>query len=101
KIGQRIRAAGWPDEAVSDPEPEECAATLGGAVDDWIRLRGTWGEAFAPQLRAIGARRLSLRVRMLGGTQVGYARLTRRWWAPVRARLAHAQLEDHPIYFVS
>jgi hypothetical protein len=38
---------------------------------------------------------------MLGGTQVGYARLTRRWWAPVHERLAVQQLEDRPIYFVS
>src|SRR5918911_755889 len=85
KINARMRAAGWPDG--HDAEPEECAATLGGAVDDWQRLRGTWGEAFGPQLREISSRRMSLRVRMLGGTQVGYARMTRRWWAPVRQRL--------------
>jgi hypothetical protein len=101
KINQRIRAAGWPDGDAHDPEPEECAATLGGAVDDWLRLRDAWGEAFPASLREIGARRESLRVRMLGGTQVGYARITRRWWAPVRERLAARQLEDRPIYFVS
>jgi hypothetical protein len=99
KINQRLRTADWPDGA--DPEPEELAASLGGTVDDWARLRGTWGEAFMPQLREIGERRLSLRVRMLGGTQVGYARITRRWWAPVRGRLAVQGLEDRPIYFVS
>jgi hypothetical protein len=38
---------------------------------------------------------------MLGGTQVGYARMTRRWWAPVRGRLAAQGLEDRPIYFVN
>src|SRR5919206_4124698 len=101
KINQRIRAAGWPEGAESDPDPEECAATLGGALDDWLGLRDTWGEGFAPQLREIGERRLSLRVRMLGGTQVGYARMTRRWWAPVRGRLAAQHLEDRPIYFIS
>src|SRR3954471_16967805 len=101
KINQRMRAAGWPDGDGGDLEAEERAATLGGAVDDWLRLRDTWGEAFGPQMREIGARRLSLRVRMLGGTQVGYARMTRRWWAPVRDRLAAEHLEDRPIYFVS
>jgi hypothetical protein len=101
KINQRMRAAGWPEDEAHDPEPEDCAATLGGAIDDWLRLRDTWGEAFAPQMREIGERRLSLRVRMLGGTQVGYARMTRRWWAPVRGRLAAQRLEDRPIYFVS
>jgi hypothetical protein len=101
KINQRTRAAGWPDGDVHDPEPEECAATLGGAVEDWLRLRDAWGEAFGPHLREIATRRESLRVRMLGGTQVGYARITRRWWAPVHDRLLAQQLEDRPIYFVS
>src|ERR687889_538446 len=99
KLNQRLRTAEWPDD--QEPEPEDLAAALGGTVDDWARLRGTWGEAFMPQLREIGERRMSLRVRMLGGTQVGYARITRRWWAPVRACLAARRLEDRPIYFVS
>src|SRR3954469_19004486 len=101
KINQRMRAAGWPDGDAHGPEPGECAAMLGGAVDDWLRLRDAWGEAFEAHLREIAARRESLRVRMLGGTHVGYARITRRWWAPVRERLAARQLEDRPIYFVS
>ena len=101
KINQRMRAAGWPEGDDHDPEPDECATILSGGIDDWLRLRDAWGEAFGPQLREIGTRRESLRVRMLGGTQVGYARLTRRWWAPVHERLAVQQLEDRPIYFVS
>src|SRR4051812_19222101 len=101
KINQRMRAAGWPDGDVPDPDPEECAQTLGGAVEDWLRLRDAWGEAFGAHLREIATRRESLRVRMLGGTQVGYARITRRWWAPVRDRLAAEHLDDRPIYFVS
>ena len=86
KINQRVRTAEWP--AGQEPDPEDLAATLGGAVDDWMRLRGTWGEAFAPQLREIGSRRMSLRVRMLGGTQVGYARITRRWYRPAASTIA-------------
>src|SRR6185312_12075640 len=101
KINQRMRAAGWPEGDDHEPEPQECATILSGGIDDWLRLRDTWGEAFGPQLREIGTRRESLRIRMLGGTQVGYARLTRRWWAPVRDRLVAQQLEDRPIYFVS
>ena len=101
KINQRMRAAGWPEGDDHDPEPDECATILSGGIDDWLRLRDAWGEAFGPQLREIGTRRESLRIRMLGGTQVGYARLTRRWWAPVRDRLGAQQLQDRPIYFVS
>ena len=67
------------------PTPEECAAALGGAPDDWARLRDAWGERFDERMRLIAERRMTLRVRMLGGTQVGYARMTRRWWTPVHA----------------
>jgi hypothetical protein len=100
KIHMRERAAGWPPE--EDPTPEECARTLGGVAEDWARLQHGWGsERFAERLRLIGERRLALRVRMLGGTQVGYARMTRRWWTPVHQTLAAAGLADRPMYFVS
>jgi hypothetical protein len=99
KLHVRERAAGWPPE--EEPTPDECARALGGVPDDWARLRDAWAERFAERLRLIADRRLSLRVRMLGGTQVGYARMTRRWWAPVHEKLAAAGLADRPIYFVS
>ena len=99
KLRRRMRAAGWPpSEGVS---PEDCATTLGGSPEDWTRLREAWGDAFAERLSEVAERSLSMRVRMLGGTQVGYARMTRRWWAPVQARLAAAELADRPLYFVS
>ena len=89
KIRIRMRAAGWPDAPRSpDVPPEECARELGGSADDWARLREAWGEAFGERMRLIAERRLSLRMRMLGGTHTGYARLTRRWWTPVSAKLA-------------
>jgi hypothetical protein len=99
KLYVRQRAAGWPPD--EEPTPEECARALGGVAEDWSRLRDAWGERFAERLRLIGERRMSLRVRMLGGTQVGYARMTRRWWTPVHERLAAEGLADRPIYFVS
>jgi hypothetical protein len=99
KLYVRQRATGWPPE--EEPTPEECARALGGVAEDWSRLRNAWGERFAERLRLIGERRMTLRVRMLGGTQVGYARMTRRWWTPVHDRLAAEGLADRPIYFVS
>jgi hypothetical protein len=99
KLNQRLRTVALHEDHVADPV--ECASALGGSPEDWVRLRETWGEAFDPQLREIGRRRLSLRVRMLGGTHIGYARMTRRWWAPVRERMASLGLEDRPVYFVS
>jgi hypothetical protein len=99
KLRVRERAAGWPPE--HPPSADECAQTLGGSPDDWSRLRETWGERFDERLALIAERRMNLRVRMLGGTQVGYARLTRRWWRPVHESLAEQSLTDRPIYLVS
>src|ERR1700729_1382929 len=81
KIRVRMRGAGWPETARSpDVPPEECARGLGGSPGAWARLRGAWGEAFGERMRLIAKQRLPLRIRMLGGTHTGYARLTRRWW---------------------
>jgi hypothetical protein len=99
KLRVRQRAAGWPPDHA--PMPEECAQALGGAAEDWARLREAWGERFDERLRLIAERRMNLRVRMLGGTQVGYARMTRRWWTPVHDALAEQGLTDRPMYLVS
>ena len=102
KIRVRMRAAGWPEAAGSaDVPPEECARELGGSAEDWARLQRAWGESFAERMRLIAERRLALRVRMLGGSHTGYERLTRRWWTPVSAELAHEGLTERPLYFVS
>jgi hypothetical protein len=98
KIRQRQRAAGWP---VEDMTPELCAAELGGRPDDWARLREAWGDRFAERMGLNAGDRLSIRVRMLGGSHIGYARLTRRWWSPVREQLVAQELADKPLYFVS
>jgi len=99
KLRQRLRAANWPPEGDA-PEPWTCAEALGGTEDDWLQLAEAWGEAFPGRLEEMTAR-LNLRVRMLGGSSVGYARMTRRWWQPVRAELWSRSLGDRPMYFVS
>jgi hypothetical protein len=99
KIRRRMLAAGWPpDEGAT---PEGCAVALGGAADDWARLADAWGETFEERLQTIADESKSMRIRMLGGTQVGYQRMTRRWWAPVRAEMNSQALGDAPLYFVS
>jgi hypothetical protein len=103
KIRTRQRAAGW-QEIVGDrePAPEECAALLGGSADDWGRLHEAWGERFAEHLRLIARDRMALRIRMFGGSSTGYARMTRRWWAPVSAELNREGVTmERPLYFVS
>ncbi len=102
KIRVRARATGLLEAAEpGGPSAEDCARRLGGSAEDWVRLRGAWGEQFREHLRLIARQRLSLRVRMLGGTHTGYARMTRRWWAPVSAELAGEGLAERPLYFVS
>jgi hypothetical protein len=100
KIRVRLRAAGLSrDDHVS---AEVLAGELGGSVEDWDRLRGAWGDQFGERMRLIEDQRLSLRVRMLGGTNTGYSRLTRRWWAPVSAQLGpEGSVTERPLYFVS
>jgi hypothetical protein len=99
KLRVRMRAAGSPTERA--PTPEEAAQALGGSAEDWIRLREAWGDRFDERLALIAERRMNLRVRMLGGTQVGYARMTRRWWTPVHDALSSQGLGEAPLYFVS
>jgi hypothetical protein len=102
KIRVRQRAGGWGEAfAAQAPTPEDCARLLGGSVDDWRRLHEAWGAAFGERLAGIAERRMSLRIRMLGGSNAGYARLTRRWWIPVNQKLALPGLAERPVYFVS
>jgi len=100
KLHLRLAASGWKHPAAI-PSAEECAETLGGRVDDWSQLEEVWGDAFRSRLADVAARKMSLRVRMLGGTQVGYARVTRRWWDQVAAVQRGEGFADRPIYFVS
>jgi hypothetical protein len=97
KLHAMLRGAELPAE----PEPADLAESLGGSEPDWARVREAWSEGLAGFVSEVRVRRLDLRIRMLGGSQMGYARLTRRWWAPVRATLTDQGLVDRPIYFVS
>ncbi len=84
-----------------DASAAQFAATAGGSEDDWLQLQEVWGGSFAARLEQVRGRRLSLRIRMLGGTQVGYARVTRRWWQQVTGLMRSEGLLDRPVYFVS
>ncbi|MBV8717520.1 MAG: hypothetical protein JOZ65_20855 [Chloroflexi bacterium] len=88
--------------ANSDAAPvDELREYLGINPDDWSRLQRVWGGQFCPMLSAIATSEKDFLVRLLGGTDVGYAKLTRRWWRPIGSTLAQRGLEGRPIYFVS
>jgi hypothetical protein len=70
-------------------------------VEDWDRLRAIWGTHLWPILQRIAAAPKDMRVRMLGGTHLGYARLVERWWEPIGDFLEASGLLDRPVYFVS
>jgi hypothetical protein len=99
KLRGRLLAA--PGLCDGDPEPAACAAALGGAPGDWEQLRDAWEGRLGERLGGVRDRKLDLRLRMLGGSAAGYARLTRRWWRPVQERLDALGGGDRPIYLVS
>jgi hypothetical protein len=97
KLHAVLRASDRPE---GEPDPVACAETFGGAVDDWIRIREAWGD-LATFLSEVSSLKLNLRIRMLGGSQAGYARMTRRWWRPIQTAMEEQGLGDRPVYFVS
>jgi hypothetical protein len=80
-----------------DGDPAASAGALGGSQDDWERLV----DALGATLDQVRDTSLDLRIRMLGGSAVGYARITRRWWTPVQRTLAELGVADRPLYLVS
>ena len=89
KLRAAAARADWPPG-----ERPDAGRVRGGAR----RRRGRLGRSSprrgarrsCARLRDVAERRLNLRVRMLGGSAVGYARMTRRWWAPVRGDAGRA-----------
>ena len=74
---------------------------LGVGPDDWSRLEALFGSRLLEFVETVAARPLDLRVRLLGGSQVGFARATREWWGPIGEVLTRQGLRDRPVYFVS
>ena len=97
RIRALVEEGGLPDEASAERVREHLSIGL----DDWQRLVRALGKAFWPTLRLIATSEKDFAVRLLGGSDVGYAKLTRRWWQPIGEALAQRRLVRRPIYFVS
>ncbi|HEX9068358.1 MAG TPA: hypothetical protein VF807_06280, partial [Ktedonobacterales bacterium] len=71
------------------------------SIEDWRRLELIWGDTLWQNLLVIGKERKNFTLRMLGGSHVGFARATDRWWTPVAKLLDDTRLARRPVYFVS
>ncbi|CAN5584755.1 hypothetical protein BH23CHL2_BH23CHL2_10980 [soil metagenome] len=80
---------------------EEIRERLGVSQHDWERLEAAWGDEFLENLERLNTRRQDLRLHLLGGTYLGYARATDHWWDPVRRLCSRYDLDGRPTYFVS
>jgi Family of unknown function (DUF6909) len=99
KLHSVLASAG--KDAIGSSTPARLSEVCGGSEDDWLQLHEVWGSRFSERLKDVASRSYSLRIRMLGGTQVGYARVTRRWWQQVTGVMRSEGLSDRPLYFVS
>jgi hypothetical protein len=80
---------------------EALGQRLGFSDDDWRRLQAIWGKDFWAHIRQIAAQPKDMLVRLLGGHEIGYTRLVRRWWHPIGAALEARGLAGRPLYFIS
>jgi hypothetical protein len=74
---------------------------LGFSPDDWRRLRAIWGRDSWAAIQRIASAPKDMTVRLLGGHDIGYTRLVRRWWQPIGEALESHQLVGRPLYLIS
>jgi len=89
--------------AASDPaaKPVALAEALGISETDVARLREALGSDSDASLRAIAARRLDLRVRLLAGSFSAYERAAQQWWQGIERVYVRDPAQRPPVYFVS
>ena len=85
----------------SKHSPASLSKSCGGSEDDWQQLLEIWGKDFIHNIKVIAKAEISLKIRMLGGSQVGYSKVTRRWWQQVTGVIRSEKLVDRPVYFIS
>ncbi len=80
----------------------DLAGALRISEADVERLREALGASQADSLRALAARPLDLRVRLLTGSFSEYQRAAEMWWEGVeRAAVPSVESHPQPVYFVS
>ena len=84
-----------------DLSDESARRASGASPEDWMRLRGAWGDSFDANLAAIKRDECRIVLRLIGASHIGFARNASRWWLPVAAAMDELGARDAPIYFVS
>ncbi len=88
------------DDALS--KGVDLAGALGISEADVERLREALGASQTDSLRALAARPLDLRVRLLTGSFSEYQRAAEMWWEGVeRVAIPSSESPPQPVYFVS
>lgn len=101
RLRSLIAEAAGSDGKVAPQVADEVRERLMIAPNDWERLAGAWGDRLWENLELVARDKKRLTLQMLGGTYVGYARTTHRWWTPIEKVLLERELIDRPIYFIS
>ena len=88
-------------QALQHTETGHEREAAGSSEEDWLRLQEAWAFGFQGTLAEVRRRECDLHLRMVGGTDVGYARSAHRWWEPIGTQLAEVGIASAPVYFVS
>ncbi|MEO8743942.1 MAG: hypothetical protein ABI334_05155 [Candidatus Dormiibacterota bacterium] len=80
---------------------ERARQAAGATEDDWGRLHSAWGDSFDRNLAAIKREECRIVLRLIGGSDIGYARNASRWWLPIASAMDEMGARDAPLYFVS
>lgn len=89
------------DGSIPNQLAERIRIRLRLETSDWERLESLFGIRLTSSLLLMAENEKQFTIRMLGGTHIGYARATRRWWRPVETQLRRHNLEGRPVYFIS
>ena len=87
--------------AQSTDDPEQLRTSCGASADDWSRLIEAWQLTPQAALDMVKAEPMDLRLRLLSGSHLGYARAARDWWSPMAQAISDLGLSGSQLYFVS
>ncbi|HEX9117714.1 MAG TPA: hypothetical protein VGA61_16710 [Anaerolineae bacterium] len=88
-------------KALASQAPDALRQALGIDEDDMRRLYQVWHARWDPQIRALAANLMDIRVNSLASGFNNYRRAVQNWWDDLEREAEAHYLEFRPIYFVS